>query len=162
MRTYQSANPLARANTLRSIPLIRPATAVLGHSNAFKADWALQIARRDLAIHEAYLPHAYAALGSANKVRGPMRRTWQAKAFRAINTARADISTARKAVAAAEAAMLARKHAFLAVLRSFDEHHHPHHRSPAWIVRRARRAPVGPAALASGARIGALPHVDCY
>ena len=48
MPTYQSTNPLARVNPLRSIPLIRPAKVVMGHTDAFKAEWALSIARRDV------------------------------------------------------------------------------------------------------------------
>ena len=106
MPTYQSTNPLARANPLRSIPFIRPAAAVLGHSDAFKAEWALSIARRDIDICEARLARCCFVLGEANKVRGPMRRHWQSKAFRGINTARAGLRKARKALIAAETAML--------------------------------------------------------
>ena len=96
----------SETNPLRSIPLIRPAAATIGYSDAFKADWALQIARRDVAILKEATAYRYAVLGQANKVRGPMRRHWQAKAFRAINLHRAELRAARKALVAAEAAML--------------------------------------------------------
>ncbi len=107
MPTYQASTDLARRNTLRSIPLIRPAAVVYGHDAAFRADWALQIARRDLAIHEAYLPHAYAALGSANKVRGPMRRTWQVQGVPRDQHGARGHPQSPQGGAAAEAAMLA-------------------------------------------------------
>ena len=97
----------SETNPLRSIPLIRPATVVMGHTEAFKADWALQIARRDVAILNEATAYRYSVLGQANRVRGPMRRHWQAKAFRAINLHRAELRAARKALVAAEAAMLA-------------------------------------------------------
>ena len=97
----------SETNPLRSIPLVRPAATVMGHSDASKADWALQIARRDVAALEGGTAYRYAVLGQANKVRGYMRRHWQAKAFRAINVHRAQLRAARKALVAAEAAMLA-------------------------------------------------------
>ena len=97
----------SETNPLRSIPLIRPVSAVFGHTDAFAVDWALQIARRDMAALEGGTAFRYAALGQANKVRGPMRRYWQAKAFRAINTHRAQLRAARRALVAAETAMLA-------------------------------------------------------
>jgi hypothetical protein len=107
MPTYQARDPLARANTLRSIPLIRSVHEVFGHTEQFQADWALQIARRDVGIYEQGLAHCYVVLGQANKVRGPMRRHWQAKAFRNINSTRVSLRAARKALIVAEAAMLA-------------------------------------------------------
>ena len=63
--------------------------------------------RRDVAILKEATAYRYSVLGQANKVRGPMRRHWQAKAFRAINAHRAELRAARKALVAAEAAMLA-------------------------------------------------------
>ena len=107
MPTYQASTDLARRNTLRSIPLVRTVHEVFGPSDAFAADWALQIARRDVAALEGGMAFRYAALGQANRVRGPMRRHWQGKAFRAINTHRAQLRAARKALIAAETAMLA-------------------------------------------------------
>ena len=106
MPTYQTRNPLARTNPLRSIPFMRPAAAVLGITDQAKAEWALMIARRDVPLLEECYAFYCAALGSANKLRGPMRRHWQAKAFRQINSARAQLRAARKALVAAEAAML--------------------------------------------------------
>ncbi len=97
----------SETNPFRSIPMIRSIHEVFGPSNAFAADWALQIARRDVAILEKATSYRYSVLGQANKVRGPMRRHWQAKAFRAINAHRAELRAARKALVAAEAAMLA-------------------------------------------------------
>ncbi len=107
MPTYQASTALARRNTLRSIPLIRPAAVVFGPSDLFKAEWALSVARRDVAILEEATAYRYAALGKANQVRGAMRRHWQAQAFRHVNTHRAELRRARKALVAAEAAMLA-------------------------------------------------------
>ena len=106
MPTYQTRNPLARTSPLRSIPLIRPAASVLGVSDQFRAEWALQIARRDVPLLEARYAVYCAALGDVNRLRGPMRRHWQSKAFRQVNSARAQLRAARKALVAAEAAML--------------------------------------------------------
>ena len=106
MPTYQTRNPLARTNPLRSIPFMRPAAVVFGPTNREKAEWALTIARRDVPLLERKVWVYCAALGNANRVRGPMRRHWQANAFRQINSARAQLRAARKALAAAEAAML--------------------------------------------------------
>lgn len=106
MHYVGTRHPLAAYNPLRSMPLIRPAHEVFGHTERFKADWALQIARRDVGIYEQALAHCYVVLGQANKVRGPMRRHWQSKAFRNINSTRGSLRAARKALVAAEAAML--------------------------------------------------------
>ena len=38
MRYVGTRQPLAAANPVRSIPLIRPAAVVMGHTDAFKAD----------------------------------------------------------------------------------------------------------------------------
>ena len=59
-----------------------------------------------MAILEEATAYRYAALGQANKVRGPLRRHWQAKAFRAINAHRAELRAARKALVVAKAEML--------------------------------------------------------
>jgi hypothetical protein len=100
-------HPLATYSPLRSVPLIRSAHEVFGHTEQFQADWALQIARRDVGIYEKSLTHCYTVLGQANRVRGPMRRHWQSKAFSSINGTRTDLRAARKALVVAEAAMLA-------------------------------------------------------
>ena len=107
MPTYQSTNPLARFSPLRSLPLIRPATGIVARSDQSKAEWALTIARRDLPLLEKKFAVYCAALGQANRMRGPMKRHWQAQAFRQINTTRAQLRAARKALVAAETAMLA-------------------------------------------------------
>ena len=107
MHYVGSRHSLPAYNPLRSVPLIRSVHEVFGHTEQFQADWALQIARRDVGIYEQSLAHRYVVLGHANKVRGPMRRHWQAKAFRSINAHRADLRQARKALLVAEAAMLA-------------------------------------------------------
>ena len=106
MPTYQTRNPFARTSPLRSIPLIRPAGATFRMSDQDKAEWALQIARRDVPAMEKRYAVYCAALGAANRMRGHMRRHWQAQAFRQINAARAQLRAARKALVAAEAAML--------------------------------------------------------
>jgi hypothetical protein len=106
MPTYHSRNPLARANPLRSLPLIRPAGATFRMSDQDRAVWPLQIARRDVPLLEKRYAVYCAALGAANRMRGPMKRHWQAQAFRQINAARAQLRAARKALVVAEAAML--------------------------------------------------------
>ncbi len=107
MLTYQTRNPLAVYNPLRSIPLLRPAAQVLGHSEQVKAEWALAAAQREVEARQGWVAVHCAALGAANRLRGPMRRYWQANAFRQINSARAHLRAARKALVAAEVAMLA-------------------------------------------------------
>ncbi len=106
MPTYQTHDPLARTNPLRSIPFIRPAATVLGITDQARAEWALMIARRDVPLLEAGYTMYCAALGSANRLKGPMRRHWQAKGFWRINSSRTQLRAARKALVAAEAAML--------------------------------------------------------
>ena len=107
MPNYQSTNPLARFSPLRSIPLIRPATGIIPRSDQSKAEWALAIARRDVPVLEQRFAVYCAALGQANRMKGAMKRHWQAQAFRQINSARAQLRGARKALVAAEMAMLA-------------------------------------------------------
>ena len=106
MPTHQTNDPLAHTNPLRSIPFARPAAAVLGITDQAKAEWTLMIARRDVPLLEQSYAVYCAALRSANNLRGPMRRHWQAKALRQINSARAQLRAARKGLVAAEAAML--------------------------------------------------------
>ncbi len=110
MPTYQTRNPLARTNPLRSLPLYLSTARIVPRTAQQDAEWALAIARRDLPTCEKRFTVYCAALGSANRMRGPMRRHWQAKAFRQINVARAQLRAARKALAAAETAMLTFAH----------------------------------------------------
>ena len=53
MRCYQTRNPLAVHSPLRSMPLFRPASAVLGMSDQTKAEWVLAIAKRDIPALES-------------------------------------------------------------------------------------------------------------
>ena len=55
---------------------------------------------------EAACAYACKTLGDANRMRSPMRRFWQAKAFREINSIRAQLRAARKELAVAQLAML--------------------------------------------------------
>ena len=107
MPTYQSTNPLARTNPLRSISLPRPAAHVLGSTAQRHAEWAIAIVRRDIPLLEQRYAVYCRALGAANRMKGAMRRHWQAQAFRQINSARAQLRAARKALVVAETAMLA-------------------------------------------------------
>ncbi len=107
MHYVGSRHPLARTNPLRSIPLFRSPSGIVTRSDQSKAEWALAIARRDVPALEQRFAAYCAALGQANRMRGPMKRHWQAQAFRQINAARAQLRTARKALVAAETAMLA-------------------------------------------------------
>ena len=114
VRSYQTRDPLAVHNPLRSVPFSQPAYQVMGWSPLQKAEFALITARQNLAGLAGGVEHACKALGRANRMRTGMRRYWQGQAFRAINTARARQRRALKALAAAEAAMLALAPATLA------------------------------------------------
>jgi hypothetical protein len=59
----------------------------MGWSDAEKVAWNLNNAIRAIPTLEGRLAAACGALGDANRVRGPMRRHWQAKAMRSINAA---------------------------------------------------------------------------
>ena len=96
----------SETNPLRSIPLFRPASQVLGWTALEKATFILERDRGAVESLEARYANACTALGEANRLRNPMRRHWQATAFRSINSARAQLRQARKALIAAEAAML--------------------------------------------------------
>ena len=100
-------DPRANSNPLRSLSLYRPAAQVMGWTAQQKAEFCVKRDRTALDRATTYLPIAYAGLGKANRVKGPMRRRYQADAFRRINQARANVSAARKALAASEAALLA-------------------------------------------------------
>ncbi len=98
--SYQTSNPRAATNPLRSMPLIRPAHLVMGWTVEQKATFSLQVARNNLAAAETNFAAACAALGAANKLRS-MRRYWQGKAMRTLNGRRAQLRQARAALAAA-------------------------------------------------------------
>ena len=100
-------DPRANANPLRSMPLLRPASAVFGPSPLQAATAVLTSARIELTMMEGYFARSCATLGDANRAKPSLRRGRQAKAMRQLNRARADLRRARKAVAAAEAALLA-------------------------------------------------------
>ncbi len=74
MHYVGTRHPLARTNPLRSIALIRPAAGIIPRSDQSKAEWALNIARRDVPLLEQKFAVYCAALGQANRMRGPMRR----------------------------------------------------------------------------------------
>lgn len=79
---------------------VRPAAGLLPWSDREKADWCVVRDTNNLACSERGYAAACAALGDANRTKGPMRRFWQAKAFRAINAARASLGRCRAALAA--------------------------------------------------------------
>lgn len=60
--------------------------------------------RANLAAAEAAFAAACAALGAANRIKGGMRRHWQAKAMRMLNMRRAALREARAALASSLAA----------------------------------------------------------
>lgn len=106
--TYQSTNPLARTNPLRSIPFLRPAAHVLRpvRSPLFLARWELDRALPDIASAEKQYAYARQCLGDANRrARGFGRRNAQAQAMRFLNKSRAALRAAHKRVAAAQAAV---------------------------------------------------------
>ena len=89
-------------NPLRSIPLLRPAHAVIGWTPLEQARAQLDRAERIVPIVRANLRSAHAELGHANRRRTLiLRRALQASAMRCINDARrALLDTHRKLDAA--------------------------------------------------------------
>ena len=79
----------------------RLASAVLPWSAAQTAAWNLQIARTSVTALQARYLSACAALGRANRLKSPLRRRWQAEAFRSINATRKQLRAADAAFAAA-------------------------------------------------------------
>ena len=104
--SYQTRNPRAVANPLRSIPSFRPASAVLGWTEAQKAAWCLERDTTGMAAAESAYAAACAALGKANRLKA-MRRHWVAKAFQLINQRRAQLRQARLSLAASQATVAA-------------------------------------------------------
>ncbi len=94
-------------STFRAIPTFRPAGRVFGPSALDHAMGAWRAARDQVPGHDARVLAACAALGRANRTRPENRRRAQADAFRALNTARADLRRAVAARDAAGAALLA-------------------------------------------------------
>ena len=95
------------ANTLRAIPIFRPAGLVFGPSATDRQVGALReaIGQRD-GYCTAYAD-ACAKLAWANRTKAAGRRVNQGIAMRAINVARATIRARIKAVVVARAALLA-------------------------------------------------------
>lgn len=106
---YQSRNPLAATSPLRSMQWGRPAALVLGYSEAETAAWELDRARLMLVALEDRFAGACRALGDANRLRFAtnIKRMWQGKAMRSLNSARAQLRAARARLVAAELAMTA-------------------------------------------------------
>ena len=109
MPTYQSTNPLARTNPLRSIPFLRAPEHVLRpvHSPLYLAEWELNLALPCVPSAEKQYAYARQQLGEANRRPRIARRTFQAQAMRFLNQSRAKLHAARKRLAAAQAAVLA-------------------------------------------------------
>ncbi len=80
-------------------PLFRAAADVVGWTDAQAALFCLQRDRNNLAAAEQNYTAACAALGSANRMNGSMRRYWQGQAFRTINARRKQLREARVALA---------------------------------------------------------------
>jgi hypothetical protein len=97
--TYTSRNPAARYNPVASIPLFKPVHKVMGWTDAQKAEFCVQRDRNNLAMAEQAYTAARGGLGAANRM-GGMKRFWQAKAMRHLNSARAALRAARRALAA--------------------------------------------------------------
>ncbi len=94
MHTYQSTNPRAVANPLRSLPLYTPAHRVMGWTEMQATRSLLVQAEAAVAIYRANLISAHAVLGDANRVRNvERRRRHQGVAMRCINQARAILLT---------------------------------------------------------------------
>ena len=108
--TYQSTNPLARTNPLRSIPFLRAPEHVLRpvRSALYLAEWELNLALPCAPSAEKQFAYARQCLGDANRYpRGIARRNAQAQAMRFLNKSRAKLRAAHKRLAAAQAAVSA-------------------------------------------------------
>jgi hypothetical protein len=97
--SYQARRPVLLANPMGSIPLFRPVHAVMGWSEAQKAEFCVQRDRNNLAAAERAFAGACDGLGRANKM-GGMKRHYQAKAMGHLNRQRAALRAARLALAA--------------------------------------------------------------
>ncbi len=105
MSTYQTTNPLARTNPLRSIPLFRPAPVRM--TDLDLALWELDRAVAVLPNLKKQYVYARRVLGDANRVHRLSRRRAQAQAMRFLNMSRAKLRAGRARVAKAEAAVAA-------------------------------------------------------
>ena len=97
--SYQARRPALLASPMASIPLFRPVHTVLGWTDAQKAEFCVERDRNNLVMAEQAYTAARAGLGAANRM-GGMKRFWQAKAMRHLNSARASLRAARRALAA--------------------------------------------------------------
>jgi precorrin-2 methylase len=105
--TYQAHTAAARANTLRSIPLIRHVDTVMAWSDQRVAEWNLAIAQQCVDQRTRHLASAYKMLGDANRAPRQLRRIWKGNAFRRINENRALLRVARIELVTAQSAMMA-------------------------------------------------------
>ena len=108
--TYQSTNPRARGNPLRSVPLYRSPDHVLRpvRSPLYLAQWELDRASLDVSSATEQWAYSRKSLGQANGYpRGAARRNAQSQAMRFLNRSRAGLRAAHKRYAAAVAAVAA-------------------------------------------------------
>ena len=105
MPTYQSLNPLARTNPLRSIPLLRVAPRRM--SDMDLALWEMDRATVVMPNLEKQYAYARECLGRANRAPRVCRRRFQSVAMSGLNTARARLRAGLRRVAAAQAAIAA-------------------------------------------------------
>ena len=105
--TYQTRNPKAVHNPLRSLPLFRPASAVFGPSETDRMIGALRQALYASAGWEQSFAKARAGLGRANRSAPQWRRANQRDAMRVLNATRAAMRANLRTIAALEAKLLA-------------------------------------------------------
>ena len=105
--TYQTRNPKAVHNPLRSLPLFRPASAVFGPSATDKLVGELRNALWTVAGWERAYDKARATLGAANRHNIAWRRLSQRDAMRALNKVRAAMRANLRTIAKLEADLLA-------------------------------------------------------
>ncbi len=111
MASYQSRNPLRRADPMRQISLYRTVESVFGPSPVVRAEYEMKTAAAALAADLNALGRERQALGDANHRPVATRHYWQGQALRTLNRRRASVRSARKRVAAAQAALDALKSA---------------------------------------------------
>jgi len=107
MATYQTGNPRAVHNPLRSIPLFQSAGRAFGPSPADRLTGAFRVARDAVRGWTELYAAACAKLGRANTHNREWRRKSQAEAFRELNRVRAGMRANYRALDAAMAALLA-------------------------------------------------------
>jgi len=105
--TYQTRNPKAVHNPLRSMPLFKPLSSVFGPSATDRMVGDLRNAYYALQGWQQSYTKACKALGQANKSAPQWRRANQRDAMRALNRVRTAMRANLRTIATLEADLLA-------------------------------------------------------